>query len=116
MYVAENTIQSASVEFLRLRKNYARGGLRAFSNGNPAKRFSFESVSKNTFLTRSKFARRMLRRAIFMLLSSDFMQNILHFVPLFLHFGHEPQLCVRAVEILPRAVDAEVNIAVDVIL
>ena len=54
----------------------------------------------------------MLRRAIFMLLSSDFMQNILHFVPLFLHFGDEPQLCVRAVEILPRAVDAEVNIVI----
>ena len=49
VYVAENTIQSASVEFLRLRKNYARGGLQAHSNENPAKRFSFESVSKILF-------------------------------------------------------------------
>ena len=50
VYAAENTAQSASVEFVCLRHtNYARGGLQAFSNENPAKRFSFESVSKILF-------------------------------------------------------------------
>ena len=42
VYVAENTNQPASVEF-------ARGRVQALSNGNPAKRFSFESVSKTRF-------------------------------------------------------------------
>ena len=52
VYVAENTTQPASVEFVCLRHtNYARGGLQACSNGNPAKRFSFESVSKILFDT-----------------------------------------------------------------
>ena len=51
VYVAENTIRPASVEFLRLRKNYARGRVQSISNENPAKRFSFESVSKYYFDT-----------------------------------------------------------------
>ena len=50
VYVGKNSTQTASVEFLRLRKNYARGRLQAFSNGNPAKRFSFENFFKNLFL------------------------------------------------------------------
>ncbi|MCI6605496.1 MAG: hypothetical protein MSC56_06330 [Clostridiales bacterium] len=49
VYVAENTARSASVEFLRLRKNYARGRVQALSNESPAKRVSFESVSKTCF-------------------------------------------------------------------
>ena len=50
VYVAENTDQPASVEFVRSqRTNYARGRVQALSNGNPAKRFSFESVSKTLF-------------------------------------------------------------------
>ena len=36
--------------FCALRKNYARGRVQAFSNENPAKRFSFESISKMLFL------------------------------------------------------------------
>ena len=50
VYVAENTDQPASVEFLcRRHTNYARGRVQALSNENPAKRFSFESVSKTLF-------------------------------------------------------------------
>ena len=50
VYVAENTIQAASVEFVCQRHtNYARGRVQALSNGNTAKRFSFESVSKTLF-------------------------------------------------------------------
>ena len=50
VYVAENTLRPASVEFVRSqRTNYARGRVQALSNGNPAKRFSFESVSKTLF-------------------------------------------------------------------
>ena len=50
VYVAENTIQAASVEFVCQRHtNYARSRLQAHSNENPAKRFSFESVSKILF-------------------------------------------------------------------
>ncbi|MCI6604734.1 MAG: hypothetical protein MSC56_02380 [Clostridiales bacterium] len=49
VYVGKNSAQPASAEFLRSRKNYARSRLQARSNGNPAKRFSFESVSKTLF-------------------------------------------------------------------
>ena len=49
VYVAENTLRHASVEFLcQRRKNYARSMAQAFSNANPAQRFAFERV-KNTF-------------------------------------------------------------------
>ena len=50
VYVAENTTQPASVEFVcQWHTNYARSRLQAHSNENPAKRFSFESVSKILF-------------------------------------------------------------------
>ena len=50
VYVAENTDQPASVEFVcRRHTNYARGRVQALSNENQAKRFSFESVSKTLF-------------------------------------------------------------------
>ncbi len=49
MRVGKNTARPASVEFLRSRKNYARGRVQAFSNESPAKRVSFESFSKIYF-------------------------------------------------------------------
>ena len=55
MYVAENTLRHASVEFVRYqRTNYARSMAQAFSNANPAQRFAFESVSKYFFDTLEK--------------------------------------------------------------
>ena len=50
VYVAENTLRHASVEFVRYKRtNYARGMAQAFSNADPAQRFAFESVSKMLF-------------------------------------------------------------------
>ena len=54
VYVRQNTLHPASVEFVCLRHtNYARSRMQPFSNGKPATRFPFERV-KNTFLTRSE--------------------------------------------------------------
>ena len=50
VYVAENTLRHASVEFVRCKRtNYARSMAQAFSNADPAQRFAFESVSKILF-------------------------------------------------------------------
>ena len=50
VYVAENTLRHASVEFVRYKRaNYARSMAQAFSNADPAQRSAFESVSKMLF-------------------------------------------------------------------
>ena len=50
VYVRQNTLRPASVEFVCLRHtNYARSRTQAFSNGKPAKRFPFERESKILF-------------------------------------------------------------------
>ena len=50
VYVAENTLRHASVEFVRCKRtNYARSMAQAFSNADPAQRSAFESVSKILF-------------------------------------------------------------------
>ncbi len=50
VYVTENTLRHASVEFVRYKRtNDARSMAQAFSNADPAQRSAFESVSKILF-------------------------------------------------------------------